>query len=202
MQKVQEREGKKQAKEAARLERHKRFEEARQWRKEERELEKAERKANRLRKRTLRLEAAARKREEKARRKKAKEVKPLEPKQEPSIQELPPPRSPISVVQKVKPPPPLTVSEPPEKKPPVAAPFDIRKGESIFGTQTPRPVLNQPHNEVVVEYYDEKAGRLVMDKISIRRYIEFWDKGLLKFQQQKIPKPAHLPTREEALTRL
>ncbi|HWB34112.1 MAG TPA: ParB N-terminal domain-containing protein, partial [Candidatus Paceibacterota bacterium] len=76
----------------------------------------------------------------------------------------------------------------------VAAPF--KRGESVFGSsQKPK---SRPTTDLTVNYFDDNAGRMVMDKVSLAQYVRLWQSGKLKFQQQNTEKPEHLPTLEEA----
>lgn len=52
--------------------------------------------------------------------------------------------------------------------------------------------------EIAVSYYDDTIGRVVFQGISLKQYLELWDKKALRFQEDGAIKPSHLPTREEA----
>jgi ParB/RepB/Spo0J family partition protein len=56
--------------------------------------------------------------------------------------------------------------------------------------------------EVTVIFFHPHSGRETLDKVSLRRYIELWDLGALKFQRTKGEKPMTYPTREEAESRM
>lgn len=72
------------------------------------------------------------------------------------------------------------------------------RGGGIVPAQ--RPTAGVPGGEeITTEYWD---GRMVLGKISLERYVQLWDRGELKFQHEKKPKPTSLPTREEALVQI
>lgn len=56
--------------------------------------------------------------------------------------------------------------------------------------------------EITVSYFDERLLHIVLDKVSPRRYVELAREGLLKHQQQNMPKPAHLPDPAEVAKEL
>lgn len=62
----------------------------------------------------------------------------------------------------------------------------------------------EPHSgmdgriEVAVHYYNDNSERVCFGGVSLRRYIELWDARKLSFQLTGAPRPAHLPTREQA----
>lgn len=101
------------------------------------------------------------------------------------------------------------------KPPPAPAPAEVEEDDEIATPVRPKPrpmgapfkEVQQKHNrlgvaatrEITVNYWDESAGRMVTNKVSLDRYVELWNSGGLQFQQRKLPKPEHLPTVEEAM---
>jgi ParB/RepB/Spo0J family partition protein len=51
---------------------------------------------------------------------------------------------------------------------------------------------------ITVECMDDKFGRCTLNVLTPYQYISMWDKKKLGFQVEKKPKPAHLPSREQA----
>jgi hypothetical protein len=51
--------------------------------------------------------------------------------------------------------------------------------------------------ELTVQHFDPSVLRVVLNKVSPAEYIQLWDKRHLLFQVEGLPKPDHLPTREE-----
>jgi hypothetical protein len=123
----------------------------------------------------------------------------------PPARVLPAPKPPVERVQPraqaYKPPPSKAPTQALKKLPEPEKPAHFRRiaapfQGSVFKSSTPKPA-SQKGAEIDVAYFDEGVGRLVMNRVSRRRYVELWDKGLLKFQHQKTEKPEHLPSREE-----
>ena len=46
--------------------------------------------------------------------------------------------------------------------------------------------------------YMHRGGRYVSDSVTLERYLELWDAGLLKWQREGQERPEHNPTRKEA----
>lgn len=51
--------------------------------------------------------------------------------------------------------------------------------------------------EIGVSYLHETTLRMTFAPVTLAEYIRLWDKGLLKFQQEDMVKPEHLPTRKD-----
>jgi hypothetical protein len=99
---------------------------------------------------------------------------PLVPRARPVPQELPEPTA-CETAQASE------VAEVEAAVPPASAPLRWRTDKELF-----------------VSCWDERCGRLVSKSASLVEYIQLWDKGLLKFQQEGAPQPDHLPSREQA----
>ncbi len=54
--------------------------------------------------------------------------------------------------------------------------------------------------ELTVQHYDPDILRVVINKVSVTRYIQLWDSKQLLFQTKREPKPDYLPTRAEIAT--
>lgn len=93
----------------------------------------------------------------------------------------------------------------PPKPPRSAQGFDFKKdhpkapiGQSVekerpsVATISPKRPL-----EIVVNYYDERIGRIVIGGVTLKKYVELWKRGYLSFQQRGLQKPEHLPGLEE-----
>lgn len=46
-------------------------------------------------------------------------------------------------------------------------------------------------------YFDDNLGRMVTDKVNRSKYVQLWDKGLLRFQKEGQQKPDWMPERDE-----
>jgi len=53
--------------------------------------------------------------------------------------------------------------------------------------------------EIGVNYFNDDLSRMIFGSVSPIRYIELWDKKLIKHLYENKPKPDHLPTREQVV---
>jgi hypothetical protein len=61
------------------------------------------------------------------------------------------------------------------------------------------PAIPRPRREITVEYWDDRRlFRYVLEKVEMQKYIDLWQKGLLKFQREGTDKPTYYITPEEA----
>ena len=100
------------------------------------------------------------------------------------------------------------------KKRPVTPPLLSRRAEvewqprihsgPILPLQAgPTPEGKKPKREdITVEYLDERTMRFPLDKVTPRRYVDLARKGLLKYQQQGLPRPDFLPDPAEVAEEL
>lgn len=66
--------------------------------------------------------------------------------------------------------------------------------------QTPawEPHVGMDGRYQVSVIYMHASNRYVSDSVTLKRYLELFDAGLLKWQGEKEERPEHNPTREEA----
>lgn len=69
----------------------------------------------------------------------------------------------------------------------MTAPKHLIQGRNGTG----QPVRRPAEERVTIERWDDSISRFITDNVTLARYAEYWDKGMLKFQRQKLPKPAH-----------
>jgi hypothetical protein len=61
----------------------------------------------------------------------------------------------------------------------------------------PRATNARVEREKTFTFFDERAGRMVTDKVNHARYVALWNAGLFRFQQEEKDKPEWMPEPSE-----